>query len=104
MDRFPEAFHRFERAVDLRSFRSVRELKYAFAHWAGRRWVDSYAQKRALNREIEKIVMDVIRPQRYPKRPQSFSRQTWRRETVTVRGKYQIRYRDLDTGRFIKKP
>jgi len=42
MDRFPEAFDRFERVVDLRSFRSGRELKYAFSHWAGRRWIDSY--------------------------------------------------------------
>jgi len=31
-------------------------------------------------------------------------RQTWRYETVTVRGKSQVRYRDLQTGRFIKKP
>ena len=27
-----------------------------------------------------------------------------RRETVSVRGKSQVRYRDLKTGRFIKKP
>ena len=54
MDRFPEAFHRFEKVVDLRSFRSGRELKYAFSHWAGRRWVDSYAQNRALQIEAEK--------------------------------------------------
>lgn len=29
---------------------------------------------------------------------------TWRHEVVTVKGKSQVRYRDLRTGRFIKKP
>lgn len=29
---------------------------------------------------------------------------TWRHEVVTVKGKSQVRYRDLKTGRFIKKP
>ena len=28
----------------------------------------------------------------------------WRHETLTVKGKLQSRYRDLKTGRFIKKP
>jgi hypothetical protein len=104
MDRFPEAFHRFERVVDLRSFRSGRDLKYAFSHWAGRRWVNSYYQNKALNREIEKRVLGTPRPKRYSKRPQFYSKQTWKQETVNVRGKAQIRYRDIKTGRFIKKP
>jgi hypothetical protein len=30
--------------------------------------------------------------------------QSWRHENVTVKGKSQDRYRDLSTGRFIKKP
>ncbi|MCJ7771195.1 hypothetical protein MUP37_06445 [Candidatus Bathyarchaeota archaeon] len=29
---------------------------------------------------------------------------SWRRETVIVRGKAQMRYRDTETGRFLKKP
>lgn len=29
---------------------------------------------------------------------------TWRHETITVHGKPQIRYRDFETGKFIKKP
>jgi hypothetical protein len=29
---------------------------------------------------------------------------TWRHEVVTVRGSSQHRYRDLKTGRFIRKP
>ena len=104
MDRFPEAFHRFEKVVDLRSFRSGRELKYAFSHWAGRRWIDSYAQNTALKIEAQKRGFEEIKLTRYSKRPQISVRQTWKRETVTVKGRPQVRYRDLKTGRFIKKP
>jgi len=104
MDRFPEAFHRFEKIVDLRSFRSGRELMYAFTHWAGKRWVDSYSQNVALNREVEKRGFEEIRVPRYSRRPQFYARQTWKLETVTIKGKSQFRYRDLKTGRFIRKP
>ncbi len=78
MDRFPEALHRFEKVVNMKSLHSGRELRYAFRHWAGKRWVDSYLQK-ALQKEAKK-------------------------EDSNVKGKAQIRYRDLKTGRFIKKP
>jgi hypothetical protein len=104
MDRFPEAFHRFEKAVDLRSFRSARELKYAFIHWANRRWVDSYKQNLAFRRESEKRGFEETKLPRYSTRPQFVAKQIWKRETVTVRGKPQVRYRDVKTGRFIRKP
>ncbi|MGA3192030.1 MAG: hypothetical protein ABSD73_05885 [Candidatus Bathyarchaeia archaeon] len=29
---------------------------------------------------------------------------TWRHQTVTVKGDFQDRYRDLKTGRFIREP
>ena len=104
MDRFPEAFHRFEKDVDLRSFRSARELKYAFTHWAGKRWVDSYDQNKAFNIEAKKRGFDERILPRYFVRPPISRSQTWNRETVIVRGKPQVRYRDLKTGRFIKSP
>lgn len=99
-----EAFHRFEKAVDLRSFRSARELNYAFTHWAGKRWIDSYEQDRALKIEVEKRgIKQTIMP-RYSRRPRFFVSHIWKREIVTVRAKPQVRHRDLKTGRFIKKP
>ena len=104
MDRFPEAFHRFEKVVELRSFRSGRELKYAFTHWAGYRWIDSYSQNIALNQEIEKRGFEITQLPRYFPRFQFVPKQTWRYETVTVRGKPQVRYRDIKTGRFLKNP
>jgi hypothetical protein len=46
----------------------------------------------------------VNRPWYAKRQSHSYARQTWRHETVSVRGKSQVRYRDLETGRFIKKP
>jgi hypothetical protein len=39
MDRFPEAFERFEKDVDISNIKSYSELAYAFSYWAGKRWV-----------------------------------------------------------------
>lgn len=80
MDRFPEAFKRFERDVDVRSFRSYRDLAYGFSYWAGKRWVDSYAQNRALKNEAEKLgFLDAKIPD-YFKRPVSVKRRKWKRK------------------------
>jgi hypothetical protein len=101
MDRFPEAFRRFEQDVDISNIESFRELAYAFSYWAGKRWVDSYGQNIALRREAQRIGIRIEIPSYHQRQIQY---QTWRHETVIVRGKSQDRYRDLQTGRFIKKP
>jgi len=105
VDRFPEAFERFERVVDISRFDSYRELAYAFSHWAGRRWVDSYDQNLALREEARKRgFFDARLPRYFERQSARETRQSWRHETVIVRGKSQDRYRDIKTGRFIKKP
>ena len=55
MDRFPEAFKRFEHTVDTDKFKEYRELSYAFSHWAGKNWIDSYNQNLALKKEGRKL-------------------------------------------------
>jgi len=50
MDRFPEAFRRFERVVDIDSLETYRNFRYAFSRWAGKRWRNTWAQNRALAR------------------------------------------------------
>ena len=104
VDRFPEAFQRFERVVYVDTFESYEELSYAFAHWAGKRWRDTYLQNLALKREAEKRGFKDAKMPTYFRKTQVSAKQTWRRETVTVRGKPQVRYRDIKTGRFVKKP
>lgn len=104
VDRFPEAFERFEQVVCVDRFRSYRELVYAFSYWAGKRWVDSPKQNLALKREADKRgFRDARIPMYFRRDSPVFTTRTCRRETVTVRGKPQVRYRDIRTGRFVKR-
>jgi hypothetical protein len=100
---------RFEEDVDIRSLRSYSELITAFRWWTGEKWKGSTKQWRALNREAERLGFEVpvfIRREIREAREPLITRKPakWRREVVRVRGKPQNRYRDLKTGRFIKKP
>lgn len=96
MDRFPEAFRRFEEVVDVDRIKSFRQLTLAFSLWAGEKWKDTWKQREALRVEAERL--GIVQPER------PVPSKTWRFEWVEVKGKPQIRYRDLKTGRFIKKP
>lgn len=48
MDKFPEAFRRFEETVDIDRIESFRQLRAEFAMWAGRNWKNTASQNRAL--------------------------------------------------------
>lgn len=64
-DRFPEAFKRFEYDVDIESFENYQELVYAFSHWAGKRWRDSYKQNLALTKIGRKLGFEDTQMPRY---------------------------------------
>jgi hypothetical protein len=68
-DKFPEAFERFERDVAIDRFESYNQLAYAFGHWAGKRWFDSYNQNFALRKEARKRGFFDARLPRYFERP-----------------------------------
>jgi predicted glycosyltransferase involved in capsule biosynthesis len=105
MDRFPEAFERFESDVDIGMFESYHELTLAFRHWSGDRWRGTHRQWEALNDEAENLGFkppDFIREELECGR--RYSRSSWRRETLNLRGRARMVYRDIKTGRFIKKP
>jgi hypothetical protein len=111
MDRFPEAFRRFESDVDVGRFESYHQLTLAFRWWAGERWRGTPRQWEALNKESENLGFNVpdfyreaIRGKRYSDYYPTGARRTWRRENVNLRGKTRNVYRDIMTGRFIKKP
>jgi hypothetical protein len=104
-DGFPEAFRRFEEDVDVSRFESFRQLELAFGRWAGQKWIPTYRQLDALRCEARRI--GALR--------EGFGRRntiyfpyspniSWRHETVSVRGRMQQRYRDIKSGRFMKKP
>jgi hypothetical protein len=103
-DRFPEAFKRFEEDVDVSRFESFRQLEFAFGRWAGQKWVPTYRQLDALRYEARRIeaLKDGYRRRNaiyFPYSPNV----SCRHETVSVRGRIQHRYRDIRTGRFVKK-
>jgi hypothetical protein len=121
MDRFPEAFDRFERRVDTSSLESASELIRSFAYFASFRYTGTKKQLDAIRLESEKrgYSFDWSLPLWVKKRDYKRfysrgydrrahvvygKRETWRHETVLVKGKPQTRYRDLKTGRFTKKP
>lgn len=114
MDRFPEAFRRFESDVNVDKLKSYSELMYSFRWWAGEKWRDTARQWTAFNAEDERLGFDLPSFVREEVREQCRSgshiyesRQnavSWRREVVNVKGTSQNRYRDIKTGRFIKKP
>jgi len=105
LDSFPEAFERFEYDVDVGQFTSYHQLTMAFRWWAGQRWLGTRKQWEALNIEAENLgfeTPDFIREELAERR--GYSRGSWRRETLNLRGKARSVYRDVKTGRFIKKP
>jgi hypothetical protein len=111
MDRFPEAFRRFESDVDVGRFESYHQLTLAFRWWAGERWKGTPRQWEALTREAENLGFNehygyrkAIQEKRYSDYYNVRHRSTWRRETINLRGRAIIVYRDIKTGRFIKKP
>src|SRR3990172_9718019 len=117
MDKFPEAFNRFEEKVDTSNLESASELISEFAHFAGYRYTGTQKQLDAIKIESKKRGFDFdwsipiwIKKRdygRYYERGYGGrvyeERKTWRYETVSVKGKTQNRYRDLKSGRFIKK-
>jgi hypothetical protein len=102
VDKFPEAFKRFEKDVDVSEIKSFRQLKMEIASWMGEKWKDTSAQNRALNREAQKLGIPVAYVER--REIAYVPSMLWRHETVMVRGKSQARYRDLKSGRFIRRP
>lgn len=59
MDKFPEAFRRFENVVDIGRFESYHQLTLAFRHWPSERWRGTYRQWNALNKEAENVGFEV---------------------------------------------
>lgn len=108
--KFPEAFRRFENDVIIGNLKSYHQLTLAFRWWAGQRWKGTSKQWSALNREARNLGFaeserfGYRKKSRYSGRATTTSNVTWREETVKIKGKSRIRYRDLETGRFIKKP
>ena len=60
MDKFPQAFRRFEKVVDVGKIKSFQQLLTAFSLWAGRKWKDTPKQRLAL--EVEAVRLGLLPP------------------------------------------
>ncbi len=82
----------------------------AFEQYLGKHWAGSDAQVYAFQDEVEK--RSLFEYYRLKQAKEEARRHTpsivryvgWRKESITVRGKNQTRFRDTKTGRFVKKP
>ena len=108
---FQEAFDRMERDTNSSECESFKQLRLVAKSYFGSKWYPTNRQLEALKDEarqrgyFDRFTEKRVRYPRYSQRQSySYTRRTWRHETVTVRGKQQTRYRDVNTGRFIKKP
>jgi len=103
LDKFPEAFRRFENVVDVERIRTLRELELAFGSWAGHKWKPTLRQSVALAYEARRLRIP-IRPQVPSLFTQKRETPTWRVEYIKVRGTARKIYRNTKTGQFIKTP
>jgi hypothetical protein len=55
MDKFPEAFRRFEQNVSTRQIKTFEQLTLAFSSWAGSKWMDTNRQNDALAVQARKL-------------------------------------------------
>lgn len=99
MDEFPEAFERFEKRVYVDRMKTFDQLTLAFMRWAGKHWRGTSKQIEALKVEARRIGISV--PPARPYKPRVRAPRTWRRETDKLG---RIHFRDVLTGRFIRRP
>ena len=108
---FQEAFDRMERDTNSSECESFKQLRLVAKSYFGSKWYPTNRQLNALNDEARQRgyfdrfkEITVRRPRHVQRHSYTYVKRTWRHETVTVKGKPQVRYRDLKTGRFIKRP
>jgi hypothetical protein len=55
LDKFPEAFKRFEQVVDVSKIETFQQLLTAFQYWAGKKWKETPKQVKALKVEAIRL-------------------------------------------------
>jgi hypothetical protein len=109
MDKFPEAFERFEEQVDIDQIEGMTELKLVFVEWMGKGWKNTAKQNAALRIEAERYGIakprkreqkPIEKPTRIPKKvlprmpPDYFmpERQPEKLAYVAVKTRYTVKY------------
>jgi len=101
MDRFPEAFSRFEQVVDVERIKNFRQLELAFGQWSGHKWGPTTKQLTALAAEATRFGIRATNGRMVAGKRETVN---VRLEYIKVRGKTRRIYREPRTGRFVKNP
>jgi hypothetical protein len=109
LQNYSEMFARLERQVEMKCCRNYEEVKMMMESWMGSKWRETSGQLKLVRIECKRLGIPV-RLEGKPRAPSErgfvhvSQAPSWRHETVTVKGKSQERYRDLQSGRFIQNP
>lgn len=76
MDKFPEAFRRFEQQVNIKNIKEFNQIEMMFGGWAGKKWLPTQKQSLALAREADKRgIRNITIPEWVVKRPRQLTAQ-----------------------------
>jgi hypothetical protein len=103
MDEFPEAFKRFEKDNPTREINSYTQLQFQMMNWAGSRYIASNKQERALKIEAVKRGIPLEGKRTEYREPTRMEKMGIISTKFTRAGKEQTRYRDLKSGKFVRK-
>lgn len=100
VDRFPEAFRRYEKTVDTKGMKGFKQLLISFSLWGQKKTPMTKKQIKGLAIEAKKIDIKAYMDERgFRNKATGRFEKTPTKESVSY-----IRYRDPLTGRFMKKP
>lgn len=90
-DKFPEALDRFTDDVSIKNIQNWEQLKLAFGHWAGRKWLPTHRQLDGLAIEARKLGLET----RHLTREQEIQRIFWK-ATMQEKAQQQKMQREKD--------
>lgn len=104
MDKFPEAYKRFEKKVDLSDVNSFQQLLKAFQLWGDKKAPATRLQKRALAVEGKKDGIEPTETRRivHERKEISYTRKDGRQVNYIRKGRIVNQTVDIITGRFVK--
>ncbi len=104
MDKFPEAFRRYEDKVDVDKKWTFQQLLTSFSEWGKDKWIESKKQKKALAIEADLIGIKPHEKQeiRFEEKLISYVNKYGTQVTYTQKARIQVAFRNLITGRYEK--
>ncbi len=105
MDKFPEAYARYEDSVDTSGLKTFNQLMNSFSSWGGKRWAGTPKQIKALGIEAKKKGFDTSRRKKvvYEEKEITYTTKTGKTVSYTRAGYIANKYYDIVTGQFVSR-